>query len=97
MTYANPAERAALISGLRALADYLESSPAVPVSSSPTVYAFPPRRDFTEMRAEVDAIAARLGVTASTTPHQRHYVASRMFGPVAFCAVAIPRNDGEGE
>jgi hypothetical protein len=40
MTYIGPAERAALIHGLRALADYLELNPGVPAPGCADVYAF---------------------------------------------------------
>jgi hypothetical protein len=89
MTYADSTERAALIGGLRTLADYLESSPEVPAPAYPTVHAFPPDGDWAEMRAEIDAIAARLGVTAHQTGGG-HYVATRSFGPIEYRAVAIP-------
>ena len=97
MTYANPTERAALIDGLRTLADYLESNPEIPVSRSAKVYAFPPKIDVAEMRADIDAIAARLGVTAYESSYRRHYVASRWFEAVEYSAVAIPGNDDESE
>jgi hypothetical protein len=96
MTYADSTARAALINGFRGLADYLESNPELPASGYSPVHAFPPAGDWAEMRAEIDAIAARLGVTASLTPGG-HYVATRSFGPVEYRAVAIPRNDDEGE
>jgi hypothetical protein len=48
------------------------------------------------MRAEIDATAALLGVTARKTPCG-HYVATRSFGPVEYRAVAIPRGDDESE
>ena len=49
------------------------------------------------MCAEIDAIAARLGVIAHLTGGG-HYVAARFFGPVEYRAVAIPRkNDSERE
>ncbi len=63
MTYADSTERAALICGFRGLADYLESNPEVPAPAYPTVYAFPSSGDWAEMRADIDAIAALLGVT----------------------------------
>ena len=96
MTYADSTERASLISGFRGLADYLESNPTIPAPSYSIVHTFPSDSDWTEMRAEIDAIAARLGVTASETPGG-HYVATRSFGPVAYRAVAIPRADDESE
>jgi hypothetical protein len=92
MTYADPAERAAIISGLRALADYLESTPEVPAPIYSTVYTFPPDGDWAAKRAEIDAIAAPLGVIAHRSAGG-HYLATRSFGPVEYRAVAIPRRD----
>jgi hypothetical protein len=89
MTYSSPAERAEIIGGFRALADYLESSPEVPVPSYSVVYIFPPDGNWQEMRGEIRAIAARLGVIARETAGG-HYTAVRMFGPVEYRAVAIP-------
>jgi hypothetical protein len=89
MTHADSTERAALISGFRGLADYLESNPQVPAPTYPIVYTFPPRGEWPEMRAAIDATAARLGVTARLAGGG-HYVATRWFGPVEYCAVAIP-------
>jgi hypothetical protein len=94
MTYANPAERTALISGLRALADYLESNPEIPTPIYSDMLTFPPHSDWPEMRTEIDAIAARLGVAAGNS-YGSHYVAARYFGPVEYRAVAIPRTDSE--
>jgi hypothetical protein len=100
MTYADSTERAELINGLRGLADYLESSPQVPAPGYSAVYTFPPDGDWAEMCAEIDAIAARLDVTAHETIGG-HYLALRFFGPVEYRAVAIPaKNDsgsGKGE
>jgi hypothetical protein len=95
MTYSDPTERAELIGGFRALADYLESNPEVPAPAYPTVHTFPPDGDWAEMRAEIDAIAAGLGVTACKTGCG-HYVATRSFGPVEYRAVAIPPRSGSG-
>jgi hypothetical protein len=90
MTYSDPTERAALIGGLRALADYLASNPEVPVPIYSTVHTFPPGDDeWAGMCADLDAIAAMLGVSAEMTPGG-HYVAARSFGPVQYRAVAIP-------
>jgi|SRR5215469_4985754 len=89
MTYADQTERAALIKGFRALADYLESNPEVPATYYATAYAFPPDGDCTVMRAEIDAIAARLGTTAYAAACGEHYTATRSFGPVEYRAVAI--------
>jgi hypothetical protein len=92
MTYSDPTERTALIGGLRALADYLESNPEVPAPIYATVHAFPTDGDWAVMRAEIDAIAAPLGVIAHRTAGG-HYVAARSFGPVEYRAVVIPRRD----
>jgi len=96
MTHADSTERAALISGFRSLADYLESNPEVPVPVYPIVYTFPPRGEWPEMRAAIDAAAARLGVTAHLAGGG-HYVAARWFGPVEYCAVAIPTKSDSDE
>ncbi len=95
MNHADSTERAALISGLRTLADYLESNPEVPAPAYPAVHTFPAADDWAQMRAEIDATAARLGVNAHFSGGG-HYVAVRLFGPVEYRAVAIPhKNDNE--
>jgi len=94
MTYADPAQRAALIGGLRALADYLESNPEVPAPTYADVFIFPPAGDWPAMHAEIDVIASRLTVIARSS-HGGHYVANRFFGPVQYRAVAIPRRDDD--
>jgi len=97
MTYADATERQALISGLRSLSDYLESNPEVPAPIYSDVLTFPPGGDWTVMRAEIDAIAARLDVIARETVGG-HYVATRSFGPIEYRAVAIPtKRDSESE
>jgi hypothetical protein len=96
MTYADSTERVAFISGLRGLADYLESNPEVPAPIFSESHVFPPDGDWAEMRAEIDAIAARLGV-AARQDGAGHYVASRSFGPVQYRAVAIPPDSGSRE
>jgi hypothetical protein len=85
MAYADPAERAALINGLRALADYLESNPGVPAPG----YAFPPVDDCAVMRAQIDTVAELLGSQARETGSRQHYGVTRPFGPVQYRAVAI--------
>jgi hypothetical protein len=97
MTYSDPTERAALIAGLRALADYLESNPEVPAPIYAQVFTFPPDGDWWSIRAQIDATAARLGVIAYGSAGG-HYLAVRSFGPVEYRAVAIPRrHDNESE
>jgi hypothetical protein len=95
MTYADSTQRAALIGGLRALADYLESNPEVPAPIYADVRTFPPAGDWPAMHAEIDVIASRLTVVAYSRSHGGHYVASRFFGPVEYRAVAIPRRDDD--
>jgi hypothetical protein len=94
MTYAGHSERAALISGFRALADYLEWNPGVPAPSYSDVLAFPPDGDCAGMRAEIDAIAERIGAGARETV-SGHYVAARSFGPIEYRAVAICQHHHE--
>ncbi len=95
MTYAGNSERAALIGGFRALADYLESNPDVPAPSYSSVLAFPPDDECAGMRAEIDAIAEQIGVEARETV-RGHYVAARSFGPIEYRAVAICEHYEEG-
>jgi hypothetical protein len=89
MTYADSTERAALISGLRGLAEYLEFNPEIPAPIYSTVHAFPSDGNWAGMCAEIDATAARMNVTACVT-WGGHYVAARYFGPVEYRAVGIP-------
>jgi hypothetical protein len=90
---ANPAaDRAALIAGLRGLADFLEANPAVPVPAAYheiTVHYFPPDGTDEEQRAAVDAVASALGTTAGDPDDCGHYETERAFGPVVYKALAI--------
>lgn len=96
MIYANFTERQALIRGLRAIADYLESNPEVPAPRYADMLVFPPDGTDAERRAEIDVIAARIGQTPETVCG--HYVVSRFFGPVQYRAVPIPHDDdADGE
>lgn len=89
MTYANPTERQALVSGFRALADFLESRPEVPAPRYAEVFVFPPRdMSDADKRGEVDLIASRIGSGIEISGS--HYMTSRQFGPVDYRAVAIP-------
>lgn len=91
MSYADSAERTEFISGLRALADYLESNSVVPAPKyTATIYVFPPNGSDAERRAAVDAIASLL-FTRAATSLGGHYETARFFGPVEYRAVAIPR------
>lgn len=94
MTYANATERQALISGLRDLADFLESNPSVPAPNDAYVFVFPPRSmPDSEKRNEIDVIASRIGSGAKDL--YGHYLTVRRFGPVEYRAVAIPADTGE--
>lgn len=94
MTYANETGRQALISGLRALADFLESNSSVPAPNDAYVFVFPPRdASDNEKRHEIDIIASRIGSGAKHL--YRHYLTVRRFGPVEYRAVAIPTDTDE--
>jgi hypothetical protein len=98
--YANNEERVRLIAGLRELAEFLDRNPQVPAPPYADLLVFPPTGTDAEMFAEIDAIAAQTGTTASGDDNPAgHYRASRWFGPVQYRAVAIPnraRNQSEG-
>jgi hypothetical protein len=83
--------RAQLIAGLRALADYLENHPDLPVpeyGSEVTVY---PDGSEAEQRAEIDRIACLLGVIPTdNTSRDGHYTAQKTFGRITYRAVYIP-------
>jgi hypothetical protein len=96
MTYAEPYERAALIDGFRALADYLEANPDVPAPSSTDVYTFPPNGECAVKRTEIDIIAEVLDRKAYETAGRQHYIVTRSFGPVEYRAVAICKQHDHG-
>ena len=80
--YASADERARLIAGFRALADFLQDHPDVPAPRWADVMVFPPDGTDEEMRAEINQIAARIGTEpADRTADRGHYTASRNFGP----------------
>jgi hypothetical protein len=95
MTYANPIQRQELITGLRALADFLEGNPEVPAPPFTGILVFPPHADDAENRQEIDIIASRIESGIEISPAHRHYVTSRRFGPVEYRAVAIPADGKE--
>jgi len=97
MTYASATERQALISGLRELADFLETNPEVPTPTFTDMLVFPPHVSHSENRAEIDAIASRIGSGIEISSTRRHYVTSRQFGPVMYRAVAIPSDKNRGQ
>ncbi|MFC9973485.1 hypothetical protein ACFVH6_21585 [Spirillospora sp. NPDC127200] len=81
-----------MIEGLRALADFLEANPALPVEGYPALTVFTNDNDCEPcQRAEIDRIARLLG----TNPHDDtdqggHLTVSRSFGPVEYNAIFIP-------
>lgn len=99
--YANSEERERLIAGLRGLADFLDDDPQIPAPRITDLLVFPPAGSDAEMFAEIDAIAERIGTTASDADSPSgHYSAVRKFGPVQYRAIAIPRSaraDESGE
>lgn len=85
----NPNDRRqAVIDGLRELADFLAEHPDVPVGTNAIVDFFPRGTD-EEGRAEIDRIAAVLGVTPTANDEGTHYQALRRFGSVTYKAIAI--------
>ena len=91
--HANYEERGRFTTGLRELADFLDQNPEVPVPWRADVIVFPAEGTDAEMFAEIDVIAAQIGVTASDADSPSgHYSAVRDFGPVQYRAVAIPHS-----
>jgi len=91
--HANSEERAALIAGLRDLADFLDQDPQVPAPRFTDLLVFPQDGSDAQMFAEIDAIAEQIGTTASDADSPRgHYSTVRDFGPVQYRAVAIPNS-----
>ena len=91
MTYADPGRRRDLITGLRALAKFLEDSPLIPAPYCVDVLVFPPGALEEDGRAEIDRIAVLTGARIDDQAAEYgHYTASRVFGPVEYRAVFIP-------
>jgi hypothetical protein len=85
-------DRAALITGLRGLADFLATHPDVPVPPGyheTIVHVFPGGQSDAERCAEVDRVAAVLGTPAADPDHCGHYATDRTFGPVTYRVLAI--------
>lgn len=81
-----------IITGLRALADFLEANPAVPVNEYGATFHVPIRAgDDASAAALVDDTAALLGVNAEhDTARGGHYIATRTFGRIAYTVFHIP-------
>ena len=85
--------RAKVIAGLRQLADYLDTHSGLPVCIFGwDVNVYPPHRATeAEGRAEIDRIAALLGIPVTDeTADEGHYIARRAFGLVTYSAVWVP-------
>jgi hypothetical protein len=84
--------RAQTIAGLRALADFLEDNPSVPVRELGAEYTvFARREDDATERTEIDNIAAALGeIVTDDTESGGHYRVSKTFGRITYSAVHIP-------
>ncbi|MER7548190.1 hypothetical protein ABTW95_34810 [Spirillospora sp. NPDC127506] len=80
------------ITGLRALADFLEANPAVPVNEYGHDLIISVRNmDDASAAARVDQLAALLGVDVDDdTRHGGHYTATRTFGRISYSVVHIP-------
>ena len=83
--------RTATIAGLRALADFLEATPDLPVPwGAVSITYFADRTDDAGMRAEIDRVAGLLGteIDPARLPFS-HYRTGLDFGPVRYEAIAI--------
>jgi len=84
-----------VIAGLHALAAFIEDNPGLPIPDGAYMnYSVIEDTDEQE-RAEVDRIAAMLGVTAGPNFGGKHYVTTAFFGPVLYRAVAISEEEME--
>ena len=82
--------RARLVSGLRALADYLESAPAVPVQPYGVHIVVHAQGTDSEMKAQVDLVGEILGAPPDEEdPGSGHYEVRQSFGPVTYKFLAI--------
>ncbi|MUN38185.1 hypothetical protein [Actinomadura litoris] len=81
-----------VITGLRALADFLADNPAVPVPEYGDSFdVFPREVDETLSAAVVDQVAELLGVLVQDDrPQGGHYIAARSFGRITYRLVHIP-------
>lgn len=84
------AGRYEFIDGLRALADFYETHPALPMPSNPDFIHCVGGGDDDAGRAEIALIVAELGVEPKDDLH-----AERRFGPLRYRAFYVPRTDME--
>jgi hypothetical protein len=86
----DPATRQALITGLRALADYLDQNPAVPVPTYGTEIYLSASSTDDGGCAQVRQFARQLGIAVpNDISYSGHYEAARQFGPVGYRMIAI--------
>jgi len=86
---ANQAKRAAWITGMRELIDFIEAHPAVPLPGGTTNIQVHPLGTDDEGIAVVAAAAAALGVEPGHEARGEHFLARRSFGPVTFTVVTV--------
>jgi hypothetical protein len=89
----DPTDRAQLITGLRQLADYLDTHPTIPITRSGLeLLSFPSKHNSDQAeRTEVDHVAALLDrIACDDTADGGHYTVSRSFGPVTYKFIHIP-------
>lgn len=87
----DPAVRAEFITGLRQLADFLDTHPDVPVPPYGTTVDVHADSTDSGGKAQVDAVAEQLGVLVQDdTAEGGHYRAMRDFSYVGYVVVAIP-------
>jgi hypothetical protein len=81
------------IAGLRALADFLEANPAVPVNEYGREYnVYTRAEDEAAAVAVVDQVAALLGAEVTDTrPDGGHYSAEKTFGRITYGIVHVPQ------
>lgn len=83
----DPTTRAAFIDGLRALADYLEANPELPVPTYGRDICIHLAGTDIEKRAQIQRFADLI----DTRPDfGDHYTATRHFGPISYEFAAIP-------
>ena len=86
----DPGIRQAFITGLRALADYLDQHPAVPVPRYGTEVHLSAASTDDGGCTQVDQFARQLGITPpQAVSYSGHYEAVRSFGPVGYRMIAI--------
>jgi hypothetical protein len=90
MSLTTDTTRQAFITGLRDLADYLASHPAVPVPAHGTEILLSVNSTDDGGCAQVDRFARHLGVPVENDlAYSGHYRAARSFGPVGYRMTAI--------